>query len=316
MRSVESRIHLKALAFICLVKLGFGELAFGAATNISSVSDTTLSENYSSNNFGAMLFANAGTTQNFTRNRALFKFDIRSAIPPNSKITSADLILEVTHVPADGYSFSDFGLHRVLQSWGEGNKLTPTNGAGGAGTGAPATTNEATWFYRFAFTTNTWSTPGASSPTDFAAASSSVQTIYGLADSPYTFANSTQMVADVQSWLDRPQSNFGWILVCQDEGSPFTARRFGTHEDTNFAPQLEIEYTIAPVVERVQKSGSQLNLYFTAQAGQSYSVECRDTLGSGSWQTFVDLGYYSDVTPVLVIDPLTRPQRFYRIATH
>src|SRR5437016_13689727 len=88
--------------------------AFAASTTLLPVADTTLSENYPSNNFGGMAFVNSGTTQNSNYNRALFKFDIAGTVPGGSRITSARLILEVTHVPSCGYAFADFGLHRLL----------------------------------------------------------------------------------------------------------------------------------------------------------------------------------------------------------
>ena len=49
------------------------------------------------------------------------------------------------------------------------------------------------------------------------------------------------MVADVQSWLDNPATNFGW-LVLGDESTSATAKRFDTRESTS-SPVLTIEYT-------------------------------------------------------------------------
>ena len=51
------------------------------------------------------------------------------------------------------------------------------------------------------------------------------------------------MVADVQSWLDNPASNFGW-LVLGDETAIATAKRFDTRESAS-PPVLTIEYTPA-----------------------------------------------------------------------
>src|SRR6185436_7163904 len=114
-------------------------LSFAGSVTLTSVADTTLSQAFPSNNFGAVPFVNAGTTQNFTTNRGLFKFDPTAVVPAGSKIKSARLTLAVTKEPADGFNFADFGLHRILRDWGEGNKITPTNSQN-AGTGAPATT--------------------------------------------------------------------------------------------------------------------------------------------------------------------------------
>jgi serine protease len=49
------------------------------------------------------------------------------------------------------------------------------------------------------------------------------------------------MVADVQSWLDNPATNFGW-LVLGDESTGTTAKRFDSRESTS-PPVLTIEYT-------------------------------------------------------------------------
>ena len=49
------------------------------------------------------------------------------------------------------------------------------------------------------------------------------------------------MTADVQSWLDTPASNFGWIVVGV-EGTAGTAKRFDTRESTT-PPVLTIDYT-------------------------------------------------------------------------
>ena len=55
----------------------------------------------------------------------------------------------------------------------------------------------------------------------------------------YTWS-SPQMVADVQSWLDNPASNFGW-LVLGDESAAATAKRFDTRESAT-PPVLTIQY--------------------------------------------------------------------------
>ncbi len=57
----------------------------------------------------------------------------------------------------------------------------------------------------------------------------------------YTWS-STQMVADVQSWLDDPASNFGW-LVLGNETTIATAKRFDTRESAS-PPMLTIQYRV------------------------------------------------------------------------
>lgn len=47
----------------------------------------------------------------------------------------------------------------------------------------------------------------------------------------YTWGSTAQMISDVQSWLDQPSSNFGWVIVGNETASR-TAKRFDTRENT------------------------------------------------------------------------------------
>ena len=212
------------------------------SVTLRPVADTTLIETAPNNNLGGQTFANSGTTQNFTKNRALFRFDV-SAIPTAAQVDSVSLAFEVTRQPVDGYAPADFGLHRMLVSWGEGTKTTANPGS--PGQGAPASPGEATWLARFAQTGPNWAAPGGLAGTDFAVASSAGQSIYSVANSPYFFTSS-QLAADVQLWLANPSANFGWMLLANDEGPNFTARRFGSREDGINAPQLLVQFTAVP----------------------------------------------------------------------
>jgi hypothetical protein len=205
------------------------------------VADTSLISAAPDNNNGGQAWVLAGVTQNFTTNRGLFRFDL-SGLPPGSVIESASLSLEVTRQPRDGYAPGPFGLHRMLQAWGEGNKIALDN-AGGLG--APATAGEATWNAAFAGAL-AWTAPGGAADADFAAIASAEVFIYGVGDSPYLFPSTPELIADVQAWLDHPASNFGWMLRCEDESPNFTARRFGSREDAGSLPQLFLQFTVIP----------------------------------------------------------------------
>ena len=128
------------------------------------VADTTLMEVAPSNNLGGMAFVNAGTTQNYTRNRGLFRFDFTGIIPTGSWVSNVAFMIEVVGRPVDGFAPAIFGVHRLLKPWGEGDKLGDSLHPG---FGAPATSGEATWSERFAFTTNIWSKPGGEAGSDY-----------------------------------------------------------------------------------------------------------------------------------------------------
>jgi hypothetical protein len=202
--------------------------------------DTFISESWPERNFGAMRFFNAGTTQNLTTNRGLLRFNLVGAIPSDATILSAELTFEVVGQPDEPWNSADFGLHRMLRDWGEGDNTAslPRNAAA-------AGPNEADWSHRFASTPSTWGVPGGQPGVDYVATRSAGEFVYG-AGLPYTFASSPALIADVQFWLQQPDNNFGWMLIVANETTPFTARRFGSREDPLNSPRLLVNYRAIP----------------------------------------------------------------------
>jgi len=142
--------------------------------------------------------------------RGVLAFDISAQIPPGSIITGVTLTLNMSMTPSANLRTTE--LHKLLADWGEGT----SQASGGEGSGAPATTNDATWRHRF-FDTIFWTSEGG----DFSDAVSASQLVGGVG--VYAWS-SPQMIADVQSWLDNPITNFGW-LVLGDESAIGTAKR-------------------------------------------------------------------------------------------
>lgn len=280
-------------------------------TNLPSA-DTTLIEIAPTNNNGAQAWVLSGKIQNdFYRMRALFKFDF-SAVPTNALILSVAFNVEVTRVPDEPPVSSTFGLRRVLRPWGEGSKFAnpfaiPPEPPG---QGRPATAGEATWLCAF-FPTNLWSAPGGADGVDFASVESSFEFIGGIG--PYRFPSTPELVADVQDWVNHPESNHGWLMRSNDEITILTARRFTSREDPDSPPTLEVEYFVPPRVESAVRTGDQFTLSFNAWSGQTYAVEFRDALTSGQWQPLTNLGLATSSVQLSVSDSATQPQRFYRI---
>lgn len=222
------------VAILVLSALGFaGRTSVSAGViNIIPSKDNTLYEFDSkegdfSNALGFHFFA--GNTAMSEIRRGVLAFDIAGSIPPGSTITAASLSLNMSRAPTNIAYIVE--LHKLLADWGEGTSIAP----GEEGEGAPATANDATWRHRF-FDTIFWTTQGG----DFSATVSASQSVGGTGH--YTWS-SAQMVADVQSWLDNPASNFGW-LVLGDETAIATAKRFDTRESAS-PPILTIEFTTA-----------------------------------------------------------------------
>lgn len=283
-----------------------------AVFSVVPSADTSLMEIAPTNNNGGQAWLLAGRIQNIQddgyRNRALLKFDLTS-LPTNALILSVALNLEVTRVPAETPAISTFGLRRMLRPWGEGNKVADGSTQQPPGQGRPASAGEATWLSAF-FPTNDWSAPGAAEGTDYSATESSFQSVSGLG--PYNFPSTPELVADVQDWVTHPALNHGWMLR-NDEVAIFTARRFGSREDPDAHPVLNIEYSAPPVINSASHAGGQFVLTFTAWPGQACLVEFRDNLLAGPWQTLTNLGAATTPTLHTVTDSIAEPRRFYRV---
>lgn len=193
--------------------------------------DNTLYEDSSgslSSGAGTGLFI--GTTNSVRDRRALIQFDIVGAIPDGATITSVSLTMSVTKTIADTY---DATLHTLSLAWGEG----ASSAGGGGGGGATAEAGDATWTHSV-LDGAAWSNPGG----DFASTASATVSVGG--GGPHTWDSTNQLVADVQAWLDDPDSNFGWIVI-GDESTNKTTKRFASRESKieDARPQLTIEYS-------------------------------------------------------------------------
>lgn len=223
-------------ALILTTALGFIPRSVNAAIiNITPSKDNTLYE-YNpddgdrSNALGLHFFA--GNTAEPEIRRGVIAFDIAGNIPPGSTIIAVTLSLNMSRTAFDDPRTIE--LHDLLADWGEGTSMAP----GEEGDGAPATPNDATWRHRF-FDTIFWTNEGG----DFSATVSATQSVGPIGQ--YTWS-SPQMIADVQSWLDNPSSNFGW-LVLGDESTTATSKRFDTRESAS-PPVLTIQYIPGPRV--------------------------------------------------------------------
>lgn len=197
----------------------------------------------------------------------------------------------------------------MLRGWGEGNKATTIS----PGLGQPATTDEATWSSPFALTGIDWTEPGGAAGTDYAVAASDSVFVYGVTDSPYAFS-SANLLNDLQIWVDHPAANFGWILITTAEGSPFTARRFGSRENPGSEPLLEIQYTPSLQLLDARAAGASFSFAFDAAAGKAYTVEYISQLGNPAfhWQPLTNFTAQTSLRAV-VSNTISGSQSFYRV---
>jgi hypothetical protein len=209
--------------------------ANAAIINITPSKDNTLyeydpAEGDLSNALGFHFFAGENALGEIRR--GVLAFDIGGSIPAGSTITSVTLSLNMSRTALSDPRTVE--LHKLIADWGEGTSMA----SGEEGDGAPATPNDATWRHRF-FDTIFWMTEGG----DFSSVVTASQSVGAIGEYMWS---SAQMVADVQSWLDNPASNFGW-LVLGDESTSISSKRFDTRESAS-PPVLTIQYTPGPRV--------------------------------------------------------------------
>jgi hypothetical protein len=169
--------------------------------------------------------------------RGLIHFDVAGVLPPDGTVlASVRLVLNMSRTTAFDEIVS---LHSALADWGEGGSVAP----GQEGGGAPSQAGDATWIHTF-FDTTLWTSAGG----DFVSGASAAVEIEDVG--VYSWGSTPEMVADVQGWIDDPSSNFGWMLI-GNENSASTAKRFDSREnqDPSVNPALCLGTMPPPVIE-------------------------------------------------------------------
>jgi hypothetical protein len=227
------RIHGAGAAALGLVLAVLSSSAAAQTAAVPAARDATLIESATgalANGSGEYFFAGRTSQASGSLRRGALAFDVAAHVPPGVTVRAVRLHLHVsqTHVSEGGDV--QLTLHRALAAWGEG----ASHALGGSG--APAAPGDATWLHRF-HDQSLWSVPGG----DFAAAPSASALVGG--EGWYTWESTPALAADVQSWLDDPASNHGWILL-GDESAPSTVERFDSREnaDATLRPLLEVEF--------------------------------------------------------------------------
>jgi hypothetical protein len=197
--------------------------------------DTAIYENSEfdlrANGSGDFLFAGrTGEGSNSIR-RGLVRFDLAQDIPAGATIDNVTLSLNMSKTI---FGAVDVSLHPVTTDWGEGASDMP--GQEGGRFNTPPEFEDATWIHSF-FDSSKWQTPGG----DFVDLASDIVSVGGLGRYEWS---SERMIQDVQTWLDNPQDNFGWMLL-GDEQTPTSAKRFDSrsHPISDNWPMLTIEFS-------------------------------------------------------------------------
>jgi len=224
---------------------------------LETIRDTTIySQAENSNGQGSYIFV--GETQGEEERRALLAFDL-SEIPSDAAILEASLSLYMNKTVVGGVNIH---LHRLIRDWGEG----PSDAPGQEGMGAPAEEGDSTWLQSI-YPDTPWEVAGG----EFISQPSATAIVGGTG---YDEWSGDGLITDVQGWIDRPNTNYGWILV--GETGVTTTKRFDSRHSSNpdRRPTLTVTYTAGPPL---------------LWAGYQIEPDGR-SVNTGDWLGWIDVG--------------------------
>lgn len=266
--------------------------ASASTTNLVPVADTGIREPDSGS--GTLSPIPVGVSDHGTpRNRALFKFSLTN-IPANAVITAASLKLVVIKTSRPAASFD---LNRLLKDWDE---------------------TQATWVARL--TSTPWVAGGGLAGNDYAS-SPTATAVLGASGTASAFS-STEMVSDLQMWLNNPGTNFGWILLAAGEPVA-TGKQIASREDAVNTPILTVEYTapeppapaVPPTVFDTALDGNQIRFSFIAESNRTYAVEFRDSFTTTNWSVLTNIPAQPANTTIHFTNTISSVERFFRTRT-
>ncbi len=282
--------------------------------SLSVTSDTFLVDGSPDANAGAHSHVAAGTAGALGGNsvrRGLFQFDL-TTIPPAATVTSATLEISVLFEPGTAVD-STFEVYALTADWAEGVQ------SGNSGNSAVG--GEVTWNSRFHGTT-TWTVPGGDT------GPGALDAVFipgpGLAS-----WSGTGLLAAVQTWVAGLEPHHGFLLRSDAEGTPYTAKQFGSREGGSPA-QLIVGYDLPPPPPPLVPPGlidhrvtaTNAVLVWTNTPGQQYDVLYATSLDATSaWRvaepnlpaTPGGSNVWTD--PPVPAGPLTRTSLFYAVSS-
>lgn len=241
-------------------------LLSAVAVELSANLDNTIYDIHTadtSNGLGEFIVTGGASGVSAAR-RGLVSFDVGSAgIPEGSTILDVVLTLNLAQTTGGPASVA---VHRMTQGWGEG----VSNASGNEFDGATAGAMDATWLFS-RYDGLVWTEPGG----DFAGSSGSVS----VANTGAYEWTGSGLVDDVQSWLDEPFSNFGWMVLSNEAAG--NVKAFISRNSSNVAlrPTLEITYeepVLPGIVEGRKWHDKNANGLRESTTIQSLSLEFRN----------------------------------------
>lgn len=277
-------VNLSLVATAIVTSVSF--TAAQSTATIVSNKDTTLYEDAAgalANGGGSGMFCGrVGMGGGFGIRRTMIQWDVAGSVPAGSTILSASLDMWVDQSSA--FLPVTTEAHRITADWSEGNNVAPS----GQGAGGPASAGESTWLHSN-FPSQFWATPGGDfGPTSF------TFDLPGIA--AFVTDSNASIVADVQSMLDNPAANYGWLLKTA-EVLTSNARKMNTREAAAFQPKLVITYLAPGEVANygvgwpVNGGTFQLDISGTANGGAVLPITWTNAPTPSIGINFFSLGY-------------------------
>lgn len=215
-------------------------MAMADMVSLPAEKDNTIFDESGAESCGACQHFFVGQTNNGEVRRALIEFDV-SSVPPGSTVTNVEFEFYVSRTFDTASVTMD--IHKVNKEWGEAGSTADGSGIGGGeGTGGTALPGDATWTDAIFDDTSNWTSPGG----DFEA-SPSASVILTVFTGPNASTSNAAMVADVQGWINDPNTNHGWLLkLLPDEEEMYFGTTRAIESRTvgvGTPPMLNVTYT-------------------------------------------------------------------------
>jgi hypothetical protein len=269
--------------------------AAAATTNLFPAADTALRSNAPDNSLGASASLPVGVGGSGAPiNHGLFKFPL-GQIPATATVTEATLQLSSIVSNPNTQLTANYQLFRLLQDWNE---------------------TDTTWNTRIAPFIG-WGGAGGQTGVDYVSTASGAALIAPATPSgpSVSLFSDPGILNDVNLWRANPGTNFGWILIAENELAA-SGKQIASREDASNTPVLIITYTLPaapPTIFAAAQINQQIRFSFHAAADQAYAVETNDSLTNSNWTQLLVLPASPADTVVHLTNNFTGNQKFFRL---
>ena len=275
---------------------GFAQPYGSYETNLVPIANASISSNEPDSNFGGDTVLRVGLDASGAQLfRSFIRFDLTS-IPTNAWVSN--VIVTVVSSGPSPTAHDYYLLSPLLVSWDE---------------------NQVTWNRREG--ASTWTAGGGQDGTDFLLDPLGYGFLgLGATNQFTTVSPSGGIVQNVQSWINHPSQNFGWILTADNESDAGNEAQIDSREDAAYAPTLTVIYKLPfapPLLTPLPPTNGNFNFAFTTDPFHGYIIQFNGDLSGTNWQTVLILDPRGFGLPdqTQLYFPLTDTNRFYRVIT-